>query len=303
MEFRQLEYFCAISHWKNFTRTAESLHVSQPSVTKAIKALEAELGLTLIDRSQKKVNLTEAGQAFLLHAQKIMGDMGVALKDMQRYRSDYQGTIKFGLPPMVEAYLFPDLFTKFQQSFPNINLDVHEYSDSEEVRHKLTLGELDFGIVLGAVSSAAEDNFIIMRDSMSVCLPSSHPLTSQKIVSFNDLKDEKFIMQQPRTFQYQEVSRRCNDAGFVPNIMLCTSQIKTIKQLVANGMGVSILPNFVTRAEKNFVRRQLKPLQDVQITLNWGKEKAFSDVDVQFVEFIKDYAALVCDSTGVYDDK
>lgn len=303
MEFRQLEYFCAISHWKNFTRTAESLHVSQPSVTKAIKALEAELGLTLIDRSQKKVNLTEAGQAFLLHAQKIMGDMGVALKDMQRYRSDYQGTIKFGLPPMVEAYLFPDLFTKFQQSFPNINLDVHEYSDSEEVRHKLTLGELDFGIVLGAASSAAEDNFIIMRDSMSVCLPSSHPLTSQKIVSFNDLKDEKFIMQQPRTFQYQEVSRRCNDAGFVPNIMLCTSQIKTIKQLVANGMGVSILPNFVTRAEKNFVRRQLKPLQDVQITLNWGREKAFSDVDVQFVEFIKDYAALVCDSTGVYDDK
>jgi len=303
MEFRQLEYFCAISHWKNFTRTAESLHVSQPSVTKAIKALEAELGLTLIDRSQKKVNLTEAGQAFLLHAQKIMGDMGVALKDMQRYRSDYQGTIKFGLPPMVEAYLFPDLFTKFQQSFPNINLDVHEFSDSEEVRHKLTLGELDFGIVLGAVSSAAEDNFIIMRDSMSVCLPSSHPLTSQKIVSFNDLKDEKFIMQQPRTFQYQEVSRRCNDAGFVPNIMLCTSQIKTIKQLVANGMGVSILPNFVTRAEKNFVRRQLKPLQDVQITLNWGREKAFSDVDVQFVEFIKDYAALVCDSTGVYDDK
>ncbi|MBQ1920096.1 MAG: LysR family transcriptional regulator substrate-binding protein, partial [Selenomonas sp.] len=245
----------------------------------------------------------EAGQAFLLHAQKIMGDMGVALKDMQRYRSDYQGTIKFGLPPMVEAYLFPDLFTKFQQSFPNINLDVHEYSDSEEVRHKLTLGELDFGIVLGAVSSAAEDNFIIMRDSMSVCLPSSHPLTSQKIVSFNDLKDEKFIMQQPRTFQYQEVSRRCNDAGFVPNIMLCTSQIKTIKQLVANGMGVSILPNFVTRTEKNFVRRQLKPLQDVQITLNWGREKAFSDVDVQFVEFIKDYAALVCDSTGVYDDK
>ena len=227
----------------------------------------------------------------------------MALKDMQRYRSDYQGTIKFGLPPMVEAYLFPDLFTKFQQSFPNINLDVHEYSDSEEVRHKLTLGELDFGIVLGAVSSAAEDNFIIMRDSMSVCLPSSHPLTSQKIVSFNDLKDEKFIMQQPRTFQYQEVSRRCNDAGFVPNIMLCTSQIKTIKQLVANGMGVSILPNFVTRAEKNFVRRQLKPLQDVQITLNWGREKAFSDVDVQFVEFIKDYAALVCDSTGVYDDK
>ena len=130
---------------------------------------------------------------------------------------------------------------------------------------------------------------------MSVCLPPSHPLTSQDSLSFTDLKDEKFIMQQPRTFQYKEVSRRCNEAGFVPNIMLCTSQLKTIKQLVANGMGVSILPDFVTRAEKNFVRRQLKPLQDLQITLNWSKDKSFSDVDVQFVEFIKDYATLVCE--------
>lgn len=296
MEFRQLEYFCAISHWKNFTRTAESLHVSQPSVTKAIKALEAELGLTLIDRSQKKVNLTEAGQAFLLHAQRIMGDMGTAVKDMQRYRSDYRGSIKFGLPPMVEAYLFPELFTRFQQSFPDINLDVHEYSDSDEVRHKLAMGELDFGIVLGEVKTPSEDDILIMRDTMSVCLPPSHPLTRQKIVSIKELLGEKFIMQQPRTYQYKAIFRRCNEAGFVPNVMLCTSQLKTIKQLVANGMGVSILPDFVTRADKNFVRRQLRPLQNVQITLSWGKDKVFSDIDVQFVEFIKDYANMVCDT-------
>ena len=233
MEFRQLEYFCTISHLKNFTRTAETLHVSQPSVTKAIKALEAELGLVLIDRSQKKVNLTPEGQAFLLHAQKIMSAASAAKKDMARYHAGSRGKVQFGLPPMVEAYLFPDLFTQFQTSFPEISLDVQEYSDSDEVRNRLALGDLDFGIVLGEVRPTTENEMLLMQDSMSVCLPANHPLAAQEKVAFADIADEKFIMQQPHTYQHREVARRCGEAGFVPDIALCTSQMKTIKQLVA----------------------------------------------------------------------
>ncbi len=290
MEFRQLEYFCTISHLKNFTRTAETLHVSQPSVTKAIKALEAELGLTLIDRSQKKVNLTPEGQAFLLHAQKIMNAAGAAKRDMARYRGDERGKIQFGLPPMVEAYLFPNLFTQFQNTFPEINLDVQEYSDSDEVRNRLALGDLDFGIVLGEVRTTAENELLLMQDNMSVCLPPSHPLAQQETISFADIAAEKFIMQQPHTYQYKEVYRRCSEVGFVPDITLCTSQLKTIKQLVANGIGISILPNFVTGTENIFVRRPLSPNLSVQITLNWGSCKQLTDVDAQFSGFIKDYA-------------
>ena len=290
MEFRQLEYFCTISHLKNFTRTAENLHVSQPSVTKAIKALESELGLTLIDRRQKRVNLTPEGQAFLLHAQKIMSAASAAKKDMARYRGDRRGRIQFGLPPMVEAYLFPDLFTKFQSSFPEITLDVQEYSDSDEVRNRLALGDLDFGIVLGEVRQPAENELLLMQDSLSVCLPPQHPLTKQEKIGFADIAAEKFIMQQPHTYQYKEVYRRCSEVGFVPDITLCTSQLKTIKQLVANGMGISVLPNFVTGTENIFVRRPLLPELAVQITLNWSAGKQLTDVDAQFSGFIKDYA-------------
>ena len=76
----------------------------------------------------------------------------------------------------------------------------------------------------------------------------------------------------------------------MPNITLCTSQLKTIKQLVANGMGISILPNFVTGTENIFVRRPLLPNLSVQITLNWSIGKQLTDVDEQFSGFIKDYA-------------
>ena len=136
MEFRQLEYFYTISKLENFTRTAEVLHVSQPSVTKAIKALEAELQLTLIDRRQKHVTLTPEGKAFLLHAEKILHDIEETQQDMQRFKVNTQATIHFGIPPMVEAYLFPDFFTKFKVSNPHLNLELREYNDSSEVRRR-----------------------------------------------------------------------------------------------------------------------------------------------------------------------
>jgi len=290
MEFRQLEYFCTISELKNFTRTAESLHVSQPSVTKAIKALEAELGLKLIDRSQRRATLTEEGEAFLLHARRIMQDAEIAKQDMLRFCYVSQGTVHFGMPPMVEAYLFPDFFTKFRHAFPDITLDVQEYSNSDEVKRWADAGELDFGIVAGAPGEN-KDALFIMCDRLSVCLHKEHELVKRDAIDFRDLGQEKFIMQQPHTYQHRAVCARCSEAGFVPDVLFCTSQLKTIKQLVANREGISILPNFVTRMEKNFVRRPLMPPLEMEISLYWGAHRPLSAVDNRFMEFMRYYTA------------
>ena len=290
MEFRQLEYFCTISELENFTRTAEVLHVSQPSVTKAIKALESELGVVLIDRSQKRATLTEEGKVFLLHAQKIMQDTEIARRDMQRFRKDIHETLRFGIPPMVEAYLFPDFFTKFRRAFPDVTLDVQEFADSEEVRSRADLGELDFGIILGGAIES-DHELRIMEDSMSVCLHSEHPLARKRVIAIEDLAEEKFIMQQPRTYQYREVYARCHEAGFVPELLLCTSQLKTIKQLVANREGISILPDFVTRMESIFVRRPLSPELEVVVSLYWGQQRCLSAVDNRLMDFMREYTA------------
>ena len=154
----------------------------------------------------------------------------------------------------------------------------------------LKFGDLDFGIVLGEVNNPASNELVIMLDRMSACLPAAHELVQEKSISFQQLQGEKFIMQHSNTHQYKEVYYHCRKAGFVPDIALCTSQLKTIKQLVANGMGISILPDFVTRGDKNFVLRPLRPSLKVQVSLNWGENKALSPVDKQFIEFIKDYA-------------
>jgi DNA-binding transcriptional LysR family regulator len=291
MDFRQLEYFCAISRLKNFTRTAEFLHVSQPSVTKAIKALEAELQLTLIDRRQKHVTLTKEGKAFLLHAEKIMQAVENTRQDMARFNQEKLGTVHFGIPPMVEAYLFPDLFTSFKDMYPDMSLDVKEYSDSTEVLQKADKGELDFGIIFTDQLPDSHNEMLIQTDNLSLCVSPNSALSEKSQIEFDDLRNEQFIMQQSNTYQYQHVYERCVERGFVPNILLCTTQLKTIKQLVANRLGISVLPDFVTREETKFVRRQLTPPLMVHICLYWGKDKKLSDRDERFLNFMKQYIA------------
>ena len=288
MDLRQLEYFCAISKFGNFTKTAEYLHVSQPSVTKAIKSLENEFDLILVDRRQKHVSLTPEGRVFLLHAEKILAAVEETQRDMKRFQLERRGTIHFGIPPMVEAYLFPDLFTKFKSVYPNMNLDVKEYSDSMEVREKAESGVLDFGIVFSQQGQMPNE-FLILSDNMSLCVSPDRNLAKLDNITFDDLRSENFIMQQSNTYQYQNVYERCVDSGYAPNILLCTTQMKTIKQLVTNNMGISILPDFVTRNDTSFVRKKLNPQLKVDICLFWSANKRFNEMDQSFLDFIQSY--------------
>ena len=289
MDLRQLEYFCAISKFGNFTKTAEYLHVSQPSVTKAIKSLENEFDLILVDRRQKHVSLTPEGRVLLLHAEKILAAVEETQRDMKRFQLERQGTIHFGIPPMVEAYLFPDLFTKFKSVYPNMNLDVKEYSDSMEVREKAESGVLDFGIVFSQQGGQMPNEFLILSDNMSLCVSPDRNLAKLDNITFDDLRSENFIMQQSNTYQYQNVYERCVDSGYAPNILLCTTQMKTIKQLVTNNMGISILPDFVTRNDTSFVRKKLNPQLKVDICLFWSANKRFNEMDQSFLDFIQSY--------------
>ena len=287
MELRQLEYFCNVGTFENFTRAAQNLHVSQPSVTKAIKTLEAELQLTLIDRTQKKISLTAEGKACLKHAQQIMQDVEEATQSMQKFKIGKENTIKFGLPPMIEAYLFPDLFIKFRAAYPKIELDIQEYGDSAEICQKLKDGILDFGIIITPANFKHKLSIKLLSDKYSLCLPKNHKLAKSSKVSFSDLKDEKFILQQDGTYQHRKICENCAKCGYSPNILLCTSQLKTIKQLVTNEAGISLLPNFVLNAETDFCRKDISPPMNFDVSLAWGKSKVLPNNYNKFIEFVK----------------
>lgn len=285
MELRQLEYFCAVSSLENFTKAAHFLHVSQPSVTKAIQALEAELNLLLFDRSQKHITLTEAGQVFLLHAKKILQDVQTAQMSIEKFKSPNGGVLKLGMPPMVESYIFPDLFMKFQASNPNIFLDLQECNDSYSVNEKLDSDFLDFGIVFLRMGENLGNSLKLFNSEYYLCVPPNHKLAQAEKVSFEELKEEKFLVQPNGTVQNFITMKRAADAGFIPEILLNTSQLKTIKELVAGGAAISVLPNFVITESSKFKSVPIDPPIRFKVVLAWNRLKELSPPGTKFLKF------------------
>jgi len=289
MELRHLEYFYTLSKTRNFTRAAELLHVSQPSVTKALKALEADLKVKLVNRSQHKMVLTEAGQALLLHAQRITRDVEEAEQDMKRFRRSERPRINLGMPPMFESYLLPDFYTHFKQDNPDIDLVLCETYDSTQVLSQLSSGDIDFGIVLEDPKMKADNHLVMLESQMRLCLYPEHPLIKKQKISFSDLRHEKFIMQRPSTYQYRSIYRRCQECGFTPNIVVSASQVKAIKTMIANHQGISILPEFVLRNGAGFVQLPLYPQYVCNVILVWQQEKALSTTEHKFISFVRGY--------------
>ncbi len=288
MELRQLEYFCAVSSLENFTRAAHFLHVSQPSVTKAIQSLEAELRLTLFDRSQKHICLTEAGRVFLLHAKKILQDVQTAKLGMERFQSQNGGVIRFGVPPMVESYLFPDFFIKFQAANPDIVLDLQECSDSAAVNEKLDDDALDFGIIFLRFEERLENSLKLLDDEFYLCLPPNHELARYKKISFEQLRGEKFILQPAGTVQNFVTLKLSAEAGFAPSVLLSTSQLKTIKELVSGGAAIALLPRFAITAAAVFKALPVEPPVKFTVALAWSRFKELSPLETRFLNFFNE---------------
>lgn len=288
MELRQLEYFCAVSSLENFTKAAHFLHVSQPSVTKAVQSLEAELKLELFDRSQKHICLTEAGKIFLLHAKKIMQDVQAAKISIEKFQNKTGEVIRFGVPPMIESYLFPNFFIKFQAANPEISLDLQECNDSLTVQKRLDNDELDFGIIFLKTDEEPKNSLILLEDEFYLCISSEHRLATEKNFSFGELRDEKFILQPPGTVQNLVTLSRATEAGFSPEILLVTSQIKTIKELVSGNAAVAILPRFAITASAAFKALPINPPIKFAVALTWSKVRELSPLCIHFLNFVDD---------------
>ena len=291
MELRQLEYFCTVSSLKNFTKAAHFLHVSQPSVTKAIQSLEAELNLLLFDRSQKHIALTEAGQVFLLHSKKILQDVQTAQKSMERFQTQNGGVIRFGVPPMVESYLFPNFFMKFQASNPNILLDLQECNTSHSVEEKLDTDFLDFGIIFLKPEETLKNSLKLLDSEFYLCLSLNHKFAQVQQISFSELKNEKFILQPKGTVQNLVTMELSAEAGFAPNVLLNTSQLKTIKELVSGGVAVALLPKFVITNSAKFKAVPVVPPVKFKVALAWSRFKALSPLGTRFLEIFNELIA------------
>jgi len=285
MELRQLEYFQAVSRLKNITRAAEKMYVTQPTITLAIQRLEEELGVVLFDRSQRNFMLTAEGHVFLKHIDSILQGLKDAIIEMQDHASLQKGSIKLGLPPMVGTFFLPTLFIDFQKQYPAVEITTVE-AGSMSIRELLKNGEIDIGIVVITEPEPQLNTLPIAKGEIHACLSTEHPLSKETVLSFDQLRNESFVLIPDGTYVRRTIAAEFKRNNIIPRIILSSGQVETLLRLVKKGVAISFLIDFIARQYPDIAVIPLSNPLPIEIGLAWKKDKSLSYASRAFVDFM-----------------
>ena len=290
MELRQLEYFQMASRLRNITRAAERLRVSQPNITVAIKKLEAELGIQLFDRSQKQLSLTPEGSVFLNRIEIALRNIQDAITEVNDYKNLQKGTIKIGIPPMMGAYLFPKIFSSFQQQYAHLDVYLHE-EGSMSIRDQLERDELDFGIVILTDASPTLQLLPMTRTQVVCCVSENSPLAEKESITLKEIADSNLIMIKEGSYLRQLLLAKMKAEKLSPNIVVESNQVNTIIGLVERDIGTAILLDMILKDVQGVKALPLSEPIFVDIGLAWKKDRYISKAAASFIKFCEEMLA------------
>ncbi len=285
MELRQLRYFHAISKLKNFTKAAKQTCISQPSITASIQKLEEELNLKLFDRSQKQISLTSEGKIFFQRVDEVLNKIDTAISEIQDYAKLKKGRIKLGVTPMIGAYYFPQIFMGFKKAYPDISLNIVE-EGTNIIKELLKEGAFDLGLGIICDDDDAYDTYPLFKKQVCVCVSESHPFCSKKRVTFDDIKNQSFIMFKEGFYLRELIFQHFKNNNFTPNITISTNQLETIKSFVSRNIGIAFLFENGIKMEKDLVSIPIENPLYITIGIISVKNKYLSKASQAFVDYI-----------------
>jgi LysR family hydrogen peroxide-inducible transcriptional activator len=247
MELHQLRYFIAIAETASFSRAAERCHVSQPSLSQQIKKLEERLGQRLFDRLGKKVALTEAGKLLLDRVSLIVSHLENAEREIRDSRETLNKRLSIGALPTIAPYFVPPLVERLIARYPDIELTIHEDLTKNLVA-ATAAGELDLAIVALPINDARLQVRPFHTERLLVAMEKGHPLSKRKKLSLTHLAEERFIRLSDMHCLGEQVSSFCHERHFNPQIVCHSAQIETLQSLVAQGFGLSFVPEMARKS-------------------------------------------------------
>jgi len=291
MELRQLEYFRIVAELSNFTKAAEQLHVSQPSITTSIKNLETELGIRLFVRDTRKVMLTYEGKQFLGRIEPVLRELHGCVEEAKKQAGEYENILNIGVTPVSGAPLVAALFGDFSGSFPEIGLQVMEMG-SHGILKAIDQGEIDLGymVILDGMYGNYEVS-VIERDRLLVTMHRAHPLASGSSVHVRQLKDVPVIGLPVHTF----ISTKMNESfalfGVEPNVLIRPQQMFTVFNLIQSNLGVTFTlgRNYasVMRTDE-LISLPLEPEIPYEIGFVWKQSTRLNEASRKCIHFIQE---------------
>ena len=288
MDLRQLNYFLEIAKQKSFTKASQTLHISQPTLSKMVKNLEEELEVELIDRSSRQIDLTDAGEVVYMQGEKIVesiDELSSFLYDIMHLK---KGKMKIGIPPLIGMLFFPKIIKEFRKLYPSITIRLIEYG-ANRVQKEVEKGNLDLGVVVMPVDEEKFDVIPFVSEHMMLYVHYSHPLANRQSISLHELQHETFILFNEDFTLHDRLIAECEKTGFEPNVAYESSQWDFISEMIAENLGVSIFPQSIANKVDPTTIRAI-PIVDPSISWDLGvilkKDKYVSYASKQMIKYI-----------------
>jgi DNA-binding transcriptional LysR family regulator len=269
LDSRQLSAFAAVARCQSFTRAAKELFLTQSAVSHALKALERDLGCRLIDRAGRRVLLTQAGEQFLRHTEKILREMDAARHGLDSLSRWGHGRLRVGASTTACQYILPTVLREFQQSFPKSVITIEPGDHAHQVE-MLQHNQIDLAIMLEPETGAEFDFVPLFTDDLRFVTSPLHAWGRAGRVAPESLGSETLVLYNKASYTFRLVSEYFREEGLALGHFIELGSMDAIKELVKIGVGVGVLAPWIARAELESGALVDFPLGRRRLRRTWG---------------------------------
>lgn len=278
MNLRDLRYFVALADTKHFGKAAERSYVSQPTLSAQIKKLENYLGVQLIERQPRRVTLTEAGAKILPLARRILQESDEIVSLARNEHDPLSGKLNFALIPTIGPYLLPLVARRLRKQLPQLKLMLYEYQ-TQLLLERLRSGPIELGILALPVALDGLEAVELYEENFTVAMPNHHPLAKKSAIKLDDLNGETLLLLEDGHCLRDQALDVCNRVDVKENEDYRATSLETLRQMVAAGLGITLLPELATRGpfgsgQGLTVKSFAKPIPTRTIGAVWRKSSS-----------------------------
>jgi DNA-binding transcriptional LysR family regulator len=292
MDLHQIEIFCTLIRLRSFSRAAEALFLTQPTVSGHIKNLETELGVMLLDRLGKRVVPTEEGEILYRYGQKLLALRDHARQEIEAVSGRMSGLLKIGGSTIPGAYILPEFIVTFKKEYPSLSVQLM-IDDTAKVTQAVKDGELCIGVVGARVSDGHLESHTFLSDELVVAVPAGHHWENKKSIPIEALKHEPFILREEGSGTRRIMEEHLEKAGVSLadlNTVAIVGSSDAVRQAVKAGLGVSILSIRALRGDIETGRISAVRLKGLQFERSFSiillKGRSRSPLCQKFLDFL-----------------
>jgi DNA-binding transcriptional LysR family regulator len=289
VELRQLEYFAAVARHRHFTRASRDVQVAQPALSQQIRRLEAELGIDLLTRSTRRVELTEAGSLLLERANRILAEAKAARQELSELTGLLRGTVALGSLPLVSLGV-PAMLEGFRERHPGVTIQLHEQA-IDVILAMMRRDELDLAFAMATPAAAGADisGQVLYEEELVAVMSPAHELAARASVRVEELADDALIGFRPGSALRRAVDDRLAAADRSPAYAFETFELETIRSLASHGLGVALLPaGYLHPAGPDVASARMRPRAKLPVSLIWRTGRRLAPAADAFLEFARE---------------